>query len=280
MTFLKHALTVDLEDWYHGLTSTNARPESWSSMTSRAEQSVEFLLELFESNQLHATFFVLGDLAQKYPAVIRRIAEAGHELGSHGYSHRPVRSLNPEDFRDELERTADLIQQAGGQQVAGFRAPYFSIDQSCLWAFEVLAECGYSYDSSVFPLRTILYGYPGASRLPFRPVPGAELVEYPVATIKLAGITLPASGGLYYRMYPYPLIRWSLRSLEKQGQFGVLYMHPWEFDLQQPRIPVTARERITHFAGRSSWANKLDRLAKDFELVPLGELHRVWLQKN
>ncbi len=277
---MKHALTVDLEDWYHGLTSTNARPETWPSLSSRTEQTVELLLDLFTANQLHATFFVLGDLAQKCPGVIRRIAEAGHELGSHGFSHRPVHQLKPSEFKAELDRTTQLVQDISGQAVKGFRAPYFSIDQRCLWAFEVLAESGYQYDSSVFPLRTILYGYPGASRYPFRPLPGAELVEYPVATIRAAGLTLPAAGGFYFRIYPYTFIRWSLRSLEKKAQSGVLYMHPWEFDQHQPRIPVTFRERITHFAGRSSWAEKLTRLARDFELVPLGELHRLWLQRN
>ncbi|OGO29492.1 MAG: hypothetical protein A2Z16_03110 [Chloroflexi bacterium RBG_16_54_18] len=277
---MKHALTIDLEDWYHGLTSTNKRPETWASLSSRTEQAVELLLDLLAANKLHGTFFVLGDLAQKCPSVIRQIAAAGHDLGSHGFSHRPVHLLKPTEFKSELDRTTQIIQDISGLAVTGFRAPYFSIDQRCLWAFEVLAESGYQYDSSVFPLRTILYGYPGASRHPFRPLPGAELVEYPVATIKVAGLTLPAAGGFYFRIYPYGFIRWSLRSLEKQGQSGVLYMHPWEFDLQQPRIPVTFRERITHFAGRSSWPEKLKRLSRDFELVPLGELHRLWLQRN
>lgn len=277
---MKHALTVDLEDWYHGLTSTNSRPESWAHLSSRSQHSVELLLGLFEQHQLRATFFVLGDLAEKRPEVIRTIAQAGHELGSHGYSHRPVHRLTPEEFKSELEHSTMLIQEASGQAVSGFRAPYFSIDQRCLWAFEVLADMRFEYDSSVFPLRTILYGFPGASRFPYHPLPGAHLVEYPVSTVRLAGLTLPAAGGFYFRVYPYSFIRWSLRSLEKQRQSGVLYMHPWEFDLQQPRIPVTWRERITHFAGRSSWADKLGKLASDFELVPLGELHRSWQQRN
>ncbi len=147
---MKHALTVDLEDWYHGLTSTNARPETWPSLSSRTEQTVELLLDLFAANQLHATFFVLGDLAQKCPGVIRRIAEAGHELGSHGFSHRPVHQLKPSEFKAELDRTTQLVQDISGQAVKGFRAPYFSIDQRCLWAFEVLAESGYQYDFQRF----------------------------------------------------------------------------------------------------------------------------------
>jgi len=277
---IPNAMTIDFEEWYHGLTRTNIHPESWPAMTSRAEAAVAILLGILDEAGIRATFFILGDLARQSPALIRHLAEAGHELGSHGYSHRPVHRLTPATFREDLEKTRESIQEAAGVPVRGFRAPFFSIDSRCLWAFDVLAEAGYEYDSSVFPLRTILYGYAGASRLPYRPVAGKNLVEYPVATIRLGGVTIPVAGGFYWRMLPYPIIRWALRRLNHQGVPAVLYMHPWELDILQPRIPVSPRERLTHYGGRKTLAGKLRHLCHDFKLAPLGEIHRIWLSTN
>jgi polysaccharide deacetylase family protein (PEP-CTERM system associated) len=175
-----------------------------------------------------------------------------------------------------LERTRQVIEDAAGVTVQGFRAPYFSIDGSCLWAFDVLAEAGYHYDSSVFPLRTILYGYAGASRTPYKPVKQSVLTEYPVATIRLGGLTIPVAGGFYLRMLPYALVRWALQRLMEQDFTVVIYMHPWELDTIQPRIPVSPRELLTHFSGRRSLTEKLRRLCGDFQLAPLGEVHKRW----
>ena len=275
-----NALTIDLEDWYHGLTRTMHTPERWPSLTPRAEESTAHLLDLLAEEGVHATFFVLGDLARQSPALVRRIAEAGHELGSHGYSHRPIRGLTPAEFREELDRTGDLIAQASGAAVLGFRAPQFSIDQRCPWAFQVLVEAGYHYDSSVFPVKTLLYGYPGANRQPYRPLPDADLVEYPLATVRLAGVTLPVAGGVYNRWLPAHFTRWAVRRLNCQGVAAVLYLHPWELDRQQPRIPVSPRERLTHYGRRASLEGKLRHLFHDFEFAPLGEVHQQWLSRN
>jgi polysaccharide deacetylase family protein (PEP-CTERM system associated) len=272
-----NALTVDFEDWYHGLTRTNPHPEQWDYMPARIEASASLLLDLLAEARVHATFFILGDVAHRHPKIVRRVAEMGHELASHGFSHRPVHHLTPDEFRRDLDDTRQLIADITGVGVVGFRAPYFSIDQRNLWAFGILEQAGYQYDSSIFPLKTILYGYSGASRIPYRPQSGEGLVEYPISTLRLLGRNFPVSGGFYNRMLPYRIIRWSLRKLNQRGIAAILYLHPWELDLHQPRIPVSPRERITHFGGRASLAGKLYRLSRDFHLAPLGEVHNLWV---
>jgi polysaccharide deacetylase family protein (PEP-CTERM system associated) len=262
------------------LTRTNPRPEQWDRLPARIEASASLLLDLLAEVGIHATFFILGDVARRQPQIVRRIAEMGHELASHGFSHRPVHHLTPDEFRRDLDKTRQLVGDIAGAGVTGFRAPYFSIDQRCLWAFEILEQAGYQYDSSVFPLKTILYGYSGASRIPYRPLPDASLVEYPLSTLRLLGRNLPVSGGFYNRMLPYRIIRWSLRTLNRQGIAAILYLHPWELDMHQPRIPVSPRECLTHFGGRASLAGKLRRLSHDFRLAPLGEVHRRWISSH
>ncbi len=271
-----NALTVDFEDWYHGLTRTNPHPERWDDLRSRIEVTASLLLDLLAEIDLHATFFILGDVAQRFPQLIRRISEMGHELASHGFSHRPVYLLTPEEFRRDLDRTHKLISDITGVGVIGFRAPYFSIDERNLWSFEVLDQAGYHYDSSVFPSKTILYGYPSANRFPNRPQPGYRIIEYPITTIRLLGHNFPLSGGFYSRMLPYQIIRWGVRKINKQGVPAIIYIHPWELDLHQPRISVSVRELITHYGKRSSVVGKLRRLSRDFHLAPLGEIHTLW----
>jgi polysaccharide deacetylase family protein (PEP-CTERM system associated) len=268
-----NALTVDFEDWYHGLTRTNPKPEQWDHLPARIEASASMLLDLLSEAGVQATFFILGDVARRQPHIIRRIAEQGHELASHGFSHRPVYKLSPEEFRRDLDETRKLIGDIAGVGVTGFRAPYFSIDQRNLWAFDVLEQAGYQYDSSIFPLKTILYGYAGASRIPYRPLSGGGLVEYPLSTLRILGRNIPISGGFYNRMLPYWIIK---RSLNRQGMAVILYLHPWELDVHQPRIPVSPRERLTHYGGRASLAGKLRGLSRDFHLAPLGEVHQLW----
>jgi polysaccharide deacetylase family protein (PEP-CTERM system associated) len=265
-----NALTVDLEDWYHGLTRTMFKPQLWPSLPRRAEETTAQLLDILAEVGVRATFFVLGDLARQSPALIRRIAEDGHELSSHGFSHRRIHELTPAEFRTELDEARQVIEQASGAAVKGFRAPQFSIDHRCLWAFEVLAEAGYLYDSSVFPLKSYFYGYAGASRHPYHPLPDSPLIEYPVATFRFGKLTFPVAGGVYNRLLPYPLIHWATQHINREGFPAVLYLHPWELDLRQPRIPVNPRERVTHFAGRTTLAKKLRRLCKEFEFAPLG----------
>ena len=271
-----NALTVDLEDWYHGLTRTMFRPRLWPSLQSRAQETIPYLLDLLAENKVQATFFVLGHLADQIPSLIKRIVNAGHELGSHGYSHQRLFGLTPTEFRDDLSRTRLLIEDICGVRVICYRAPQFSINQKNQWAFEVLAECGYKYDSSVFPTRSLLYGYPGAPRHPYQPLPNSSLMEYPVATINLGKLTVPIAGGVYNRILPAVFIRWGIQRINKHGYPAIIYMHPWEFDLHQPNIRVNPRERVTHFIGRSSLALKFRYLVSKFSFAPLGIINQKW----
>jgi len=275
-----NAFTVDVEDWYHGLTRTMHAPERWPSLPPRVDDTIPRLLDLLAELRTRATFFILGHLAEKHPRLVRRIADAGHELGSHGMMHRRVDALTPGEFRQELRRSREAIAQVASVAVQGFRAPQFSISRLNDWAFQVLSEEGYCFDSSIFPMRSLLYGDSSARRTPYRPLAGVGLVEYPVAVLRFAGVTLPVAGGFYNRMLPYAVIRRGVALLNRRGASAVLYVHPWELDLFQPRIPVSPRERLTHFGGRASLAPKLRRLFSEFSFAPLGEVHRQWLSSN
>lgn len=277
---IKNALTVDLEDWYHGLTRTMKTPALWHSFKPRATESTSILLDLLAEAGVKATFFILGDLAVKSPELILRIADAGHELGSHGYSHQLINRMQPQQFRDEIIKCQKIVQDSTGKAMIGFRAPQFSMSYQTPWAFEILAESGFEYDSSIFPMKTLLYGTPGANPLPHKPFPDCGIMEYPVSTIRWAGITIPVSGGVYNRFYPYWFIHWAIESLNKRSIPAILYLHPWELDLYQPRIKVSPRERLTHYGNRKTVVNKLRHLLQDFKFNTLGNLHLEYKNLN
>jgi polysaccharide deacetylase family protein (PEP-CTERM system associated) len=279
-----NAFTVDLEDWFHGLTSTNPHPEKWATYEPRLEGNTERLLALLEGYGIHATFFVLGHVADQYPALIRRIDAAGHEIGVHGYWHAMVHRLTPDSFSSELERAVGVLEPLVSRPIVGHRAPYFSINGDALWALDVLAAKGFSYDSSFFPTRNMLYGYPEAPRFPCRLASGSSgaahqgkkarscLVEFPISTARWLGFNWPIGGGFYVRALPYAIIRAGMRQLNRQGQPAIMYMHPWELDVGQCFDKVTLRERLTHYYGRRGLKKKLDRMFQDFSFAPLGHL--------
>ncbi len=281
---IHNGFTVDLEDWFQGLTSTNPYPEKWADYEARLEGNTERLLALLERYGVHATFFVLGHVADQYPALIRRIDAAGHEIGVHGYWHDMVHRLTPEQFSLQLERAFEALEPLVSQPILGHRAPYFSINRHALWALEVLADKGFTYDSSFFPTRNTLYGYPEAPRFPCRlATAGAagatrngnassRLVEFPVSTARWLGVNWPIGGGFYVRALPYAIIRAGIHQLNHQGQPAIMYMHPWELDVGQRFDKVTLRERVTHYYGRRGLMKKLDQMFQDFAFVPLGRL--------
>jgi len=266
-----NAFTIDLEDWFQGLTSTNPLVEQWPQMESRVVPATRALLELLRRHQVRATFFVLGYAADRAPALVEQIRASGHEVGIHGYYHRFVDRLTPDQFEQELARSMRAIERITGERPLGHRAPYFSINSRTPWAFDVLQAQGLRYDSSVFPTRNRLYGFPGAPRFPYR-LQGTSLMEFPLSTLRLAGINWPIAGGFYMRTLPYTTIRWGIARLNRQGQPAILYMHPWELDLGQQVGQVTLRERITHYHGRASLGRKLQRLFSDFRFGTLSNL--------
>jgi polysaccharide deacetylase family protein (PEP-CTERM system associated) len=266
-----NAFSVDLEDWFQGLTSTNPLVEKWPSFDSRVVPVTRRLLEILRDHKVQATFFVLGYIADQEPALIERIQADGHEIGVHGYSHRYIYRLTRDEFAQELEHSIKAVERITGEVPLGHRAPYFSLDASTPWAFDVLKAQGFCYDSSIFPTRTTLYGFPNAPRFPYR-VNGHNLIEFPLSTVRVGGINWPIAGGLYMRALPYAFVRWGISHLNRQGQPAIMYVHPWELDVDQHYSRVTPREKVTHYYGRRNLAAKLHRLFADFQFCPLGSL--------
>lgn len=266
-----NAFTVDLEDWFQGLTSTNPLVDQWPAFESRIEATTRRLLTILSEQNVRATFFVLGYVADSHPGLIEEIAAGGHELGVHGYYHRFVSQMTAAEFAQELDQTLAAIDRITGITPTGHRAPYFSLNANTPWAFEVLESRGFSYDSSVFPTKNMLYGFPDAPRFPYK-VPGHEIVEFPATTMSVAGKKWPIAGGFYNRALPYALIRHGIRQVNEQGEPAVIYIHPWELDTGQTYDQVTFRERITHYHGRRGLEKKLVQLLTDFQFGTLQDL--------
>ncbi|WP_022682766.1 XrtA system polysaccharide deacetylase [Sphingobium bisphenolivorans] len=274
---MRNALSVDVEDWFQvGAFERTIRREDWASLGHRVERNTDAVLALFDEAGVKATFFTLGWVAERYPALMRRIAAAGHEVASHGYDHARVFTFTPEQFRDDLRKSRAVLEDASGQAVIGYRAPSFSIDRRTPWAHAVLAEEGYAYSSSVAPVRHDHYGWPESPRFAWRPVEGSALVELPVTTARLAGRTLAAGGGGFFRLLPYRFSRWAIGQVNGQEQRpAIVYFHPWEIDPDQPRVDAAPlRSRLRHYSRLSAMAGKLRRLMQDFEWTRVDALVR------
>lgn len=265
-TAIANAMTVDVEDYFQvqALSSVIARAD-WDGIACRVEDNVARILDRFAAAGVRGTFFTLGWIAERHPAMVRRIVAAGHELASHGYDHIRVDRLDPASFAADIAHTKTILEQIGGVAVRGYRAPTFSINQRNPWAFAVLAEQGYRYSSSVYPIHHDLYGMPEAPRAPFRPGDGA-LWEIPMTTIRLLGRNLPCAGGGYFRLLPYRLFRLGLARLNRsEGRAGIFYFHPWEIDAAQPRVAgLSRRARFRHYVNLAATAGRLERLLGDF----------------
>lgn len=270
-TQMLNAFSVDLEDWYQGLTSTNKQPRRWPELESRVVDATRFLLAIMAEHDVRATFFTLGHIADHHPGLVEAVMDAGHEIAAHGYWHRFVSQMTRDEFAEEIDLAIEALYKVTGERPLGHRAPYFSINDKTPWAFEVLASRGFRYDSSVFPTQNMLYGYPGAPRFPYQ-VAGLNLVEYPATTAQFGGRNWPVAGGFYTRALPYELISRGIRQVNQLNQPAILYIHPWELDSGQSYSQVTFRERITHYYGRGRLRPKLEKLFSEFHFVPLKEL--------
>jgi len=260
---MKNALSVDVEDWFQvGAFETVISRDSWETRECRVEHNTDAVLALFDEAGVKATFFTLGWVAARHPALVRRIAEAGHELASHGWDHKRVFTMSEAEFRDDLVRARGEIEQASGTRVSGYRAPSFSVDQRTPWAHEVLAEQGYAYSSSVAPIRHDHYGWPDSPRFAWRPVPGADLIELPVTTFELAGRRFAAGGGGFFRLLPYALSSWAIGRVNAEEQRpAIFYFHPWEVDADQPRVlDAPLKSRLRHYTNLSVMRPKLLKL--------------------
>ncbi|MEL7217351.1 MAG: XrtA system polysaccharide deacetylase [Pseudomonadota bacterium] len=262
-----NGLSVDVEDWFQvGAFENVIERGDWNAIKTRVENNVDRILDLFAEADVHATFFTLGWVAQRHPAMIRRIAEAGHELASHGYDHARVFTFDRPTFAEDIRKARQIIEDCSGQKVTGYRAPSFSIDQRTPWAFMELAEQGYAYSSSVAPISHDHYGWPEAPRFAFKPIPWADIVELPVTTAMLGGRRVPAGGGGFFRVLPYAFSRWAIRQVNRRDERpAVFYFHPWEIDPDQPRVPnAPMRSKLRHYTGLEQMADKLRDLVHEF----------------
>lgn len=262
---LTNALTIDVEDYFQvSAFAPFIRRDDWPRRECRVERNVELILGLLEARGVRATFFTLGWVAERYPALVRRIVAGGHELASHGYGHERASDLDHAAFRHDVSRAKGLLEDIGGVPVRGYRAPSFSIGSANLWAFDVLAETGHAYSSSIYPIQHDHYGMPDSPRFAYRVGPG--LLEVPVTTVRLMNRNLPSSGGGYFRLLPYPVSRWLIRRVNRQDhESAVFYFHPWELDPGQPRVPgIDAKTRFRHYVNIARMENRLRLLLEDF----------------
>ena len=262
-----NAMTVDVEDYFQVSAFEPYIPrDRWDQLPQRVERNTRLILDLFAAQGAKATFFTLGWVAERHPALIRRIVAEGHELASHGYAHIRVTQQTPAQFREDVTRTKALLEDLGGVAVQGYRAASYSIGAGNLWALAELEQAGYRYSSSIYPIRHDLYGMPEAPRFAFHPANAPTLLEVPITTVTVFGQTLPCGGGGFFRLWPYALSCWALRRVNQSDrQSGIFYFHPWEIDPDQPRQPgINFKTRLRHYLNLSRMERRLQALLRDF----------------
>jgi polysaccharide deacetylase family protein (PEP-CTERM system associated) len=270
---ITNALTVDVEEHFHVTAFRECvSQDDWASLESRVERNTDRLLRIFDDAGCKGTFFILGWVAERYPAIVRKIQACGHELGCHSYAHRLIYELTEEEFRADTIRAVRAIEDAGGGRVTCYRAPSFSIVPRSAWALEILAELGFTHDSSIFPVRHDLYGFPGVPPVPFSVgTPSGALSEFPISTIKLSSARLPISGGGYLRILPMWFQKYGLKKIQESGSPFVLYLHPWEVDPDQPRIPAKLKSRLRHYSGLRQTESRLRSVLSEFKFGTMSE---------
>ena len=269
-----NAMTVDVEDYFQVSAFEKLIPrDDWDNIECRVEANVERILELFDEKNIKATFFTLGWIAKRYPAMIERIVSNGHELASHGWEHIRVTKQDPNGFRDDISRTRALLEDVSGHAVKGYRAASYSIGKDNLWALDVLAEAGYVYSSSIVPVHHQYYGMPDAPRFAFQ-ASGGRILEIPITTISLANWNINCSGGGWFRLFPYDFISWAIRQInEQEHQSSVFYFHPWEIDPDQPRPDgLNCKTRFRHYVNLDKMYARLERLTDDFSWSRMDEV--------
>lgn len=270
---IRHFFTVDVEEYFQVAALAPWAPMArWESFETRVEAQIDRLLELLARHDARATFFTVGWVAERHPAMIRAIAKAGHELASHTWDHQKITAQTPTAFRESIRRTKAVLEDLAGSPVIGFRAPSYSIVRGTEWSLDLLLEEGHRYDSSLFPVRRRGYGYVGGERDPYWiDRPAGRIAEIPPATLRVGSATLPAAGGAYFRLLPYGLVRAALRSAELRSVPATFYIHPWEYDPGQPRLPVPPLTRVRHYGRLAGVWPRLERLLGDFRFTAIAD---------
>ena len=278
-TVIRNAMTIDVEDYFQvSAFAPVIDRDSWAGRECRVERNVDRILALLAKENVHATFFTLGWIAERYPQVVRKIVAGGHELASHGYSHLRASDQTREEFRDDVTRSKALLEDIGGVQVLGYRAPSFSIGTANLWALDVLQEAGYRYSSSIYPIQHDHYGMPDAPRFAFYPNGPDGLLEVPITTVQVMQRKLPAGGGGYFRLLPYALSRWMMERVNQvDQQSAIFYFHPWEIDPGQPRpAGASMKSRFRHYVNLDRMEGRIAQLTRDFKW---DRMDRIFLGK-
>jgi polysaccharide deacetylase family protein (PEP-CTERM system associated) len=268
-----NAMTIDVEDYFHVSVFDGVVPRhQWNSLESRVTANTDRVLEMLDEARVRATFFTLGWVAERFPRLVRRVAELGHEIASHGYAHRLIYDQTRTGFRDDVRRAKDLLESTSGSRVDGFRAPSYSVTARSLWALDVLIEEGYRYDASIFPIRHDRYGIPLSARHAYvLEREGGSLVEAPASTVRWGAMNLPIAGGGYFRLLPYAWTRWGIDRLNgRERKPAIFYLHPWEIDPDQPRLKTGALSRLRHYRNLDKTASRFRTLLRDFQFAPLG----------
>lgn len=267
LTPIRNAMTVDVEDYFQVSAFAPHIPrKSWTTISCRVEGNIDRILALLDEKQAKATFFTLGWIAERYPAMVKRIISNGHELASHGWAHQLVSDQEPQEFLDDIVRSKNLLEDISGQKILGYRAPSFSIGSNNLWALDLLEEAGYRYSSSIYPIHHDHYGMPNAPRFAFYPKKNGGLLELPVTTVRLFKRNIPAGGGGYFRLWPYAFSRWLIQRLHRlEHRSAIFYFHPWEIDYEQPRQQgINAKTRFRHYLNLHRMEGRIRALTRDF----------------
>lgn len=276
---IRNAMTIDVEDYFQvSAFAGSIKREDWPMMRCRVEHNVARILDLLGRTGIHATFFTLGWIAQRYPAMVRQIVDSGHELASHGYAHLRASEQTPNEFAQDVSTSKDVLEQISGQRISGYRAPSFSIGAANLWTLDTLLAAGYRYSSSIYPIQHDHYGMPGAPRFAFYPNGVQSLLELPISTVRLLRRNFPAGGGGYFRLFPYALSRSLLRRINSHdGQAGIFYFHPWELDPDQPRQSgLGFKTRFRHYVNLDKMEARIQALTRDFHW---GRMDHIFLEQ-
>ena len=271
-----NALTIDVEDYFQVQAfARQIDPKTWGSYSLRVEKNTDRILALIEQRGVRATFFILGWVAERCPGLVKRIQRLGHEIGCHGYGHQAIYNGTYEDFERDLRRAKSVIENIIGRALKSYRAPSFSITSRTMWALGVLAEEGFEYDSSIFPIAHDVYGIPTAQRFPYIKSLDAthEIKEFPPSTLRLFGINIPVAGGGYFRLFPYRVTAWAIRHLnETEQQPAMVYLHPWELDPDQPRVQSSWLSGFRHYQNLDTTEEKCLKLIDEFSWAPMEEV--------
>lgn len=264
---ITNAMTVDVEDYFQvSAFESYIDKKQWDNLEHRVEKNTHKMLDAFAEFEHKATFFTLGWVAERYPQLIKRIVAEGHELACHGYEHIRVTEQTPDQFRADIIRTKKILEALGGQEIKGYRAASYSINKTNLWAHDILAEEGFSYSSSVYPVKHDLYGIPDAPRFSYKPIAGSDFLEIPITTIRVGKKNLPCGGGGFFRFYPYILSKWAFNSINAGNQSAIFYCHPWEIDPDQPKqTGLSAKTKFRHYLNLNKMEQRIRNLLEDFD---------------